>query len=176
MKIAAGPWRSLFLNVHLAGGLVAGLFLLILGVTGSIMAFESEIDQLIHPSLFKKPDMSYFFLIEVKNKRLPRQVFVDQYTGRILGSVSVVRFTSVAHRLHGANGALMGCASLILVISAFSGLYLWWPLKRIKIEWRGSRRRLYFDLHNSVGFFSSFFLLVFATTGAYMGLDRSRDL
>ena len=205
MKTAAGQWRSLFLNVHLAGGLVAGLFLLILGVTGSILAFESEIDQLLHPSLFKvfpqgeplsittlstnvaaakppgesvrlrciasKPALSYFFLVEDKYRRLPRQVFVNQYTGRILGNVSVVRFTSVAHRLHEANGALMGCASLILAISALSGLYLWWPLKRIKIEWRGSRRRLYFDLHNSVGFFSSLFLLVFGATGAYMGLE-----
>lgn len=45
-------WHSLALKMHLFGGLVAAVFLLLLGATGSIMAFESDIDQLLHPSLF----------------------------------------------------------------------------------------------------------------------------
>ena len=36
-------------NLHRIGGLVAGLFLLILGVSGSVMAFSGEIDSLLHP-------------------------------------------------------------------------------------------------------------------------------
>jgi uncharacterized iron-regulated membrane protein len=64
----------------------------------------------------------------------------------------------------------MGCSAIVLVFSVSSGLYLWWPLKRIKIR-RGPRRLLYFDLHNSVGLFSSLFLLGFAFTGAYMAFE-----
>jgi uncharacterized iron-regulated membrane protein len=75
------------------------------------------------------------------------------------------------HALHEANGILMGCAAVGLILSVLSGLYLWWPLKRIKISGRGSRNLFYFDLHNSLGFFSSLFLLVFALTGAYMAFD-----
>jgi uncharacterized iron-regulated membrane protein len=45
-------WRTLVLSVHRIGGLVAGVLLLVLATTGSIMAFESEIDGFFHPSLF----------------------------------------------------------------------------------------------------------------------------
>jgi uncharacterized iron-regulated membrane protein len=117
-----------------------------------------------------KPTSSYSFTI-VGSSRLPRQIFVNQYTGQVLGTMSVVRFVLVMHALHEANGTLMGCAAVCLILSVLSGLYLWWPLKRIKISGRGSRTRFYFDIHNSIGFFTSLFLLVFALTGAYMAFD-----
>src|SRR5690242_4220723 len=40
-------------KLHRIGGVAAGLLLLILGVSGSVMAFSGEIDCLLHPSLFK---------------------------------------------------------------------------------------------------------------------------
>jgi uncharacterized iron-regulated membrane protein len=195
---------SLLFKIHLIGGLTAGALFLILGVTGSIMAFEPEIDGWLHPSLFhvlpsgqpmplttltarvaagmrpderigiyivpRRPNQSCAFTLLAPG-RLPRQVFVDEYTGRVLGSLSVVRFVLVAHALHAASGVVMGCAALVLISSVLSGLYLWWPLKRVKVEFRNSRRRLCFDLHNSVGFFSSVFLLVLAVTGTYMAFE-----
>jgi uncharacterized iron-regulated membrane protein len=167
------------------------------------MAFESEIDGLLHPSLFKvvphgnvlplgaiiahvtaelrpqehiqvcvissKPTISYSFTI-VGPGRLPRQIFADQYTGRVLGTLSIARFVLIMHALHQASGLVMGCTAIVLVFSVSSGLYLWWPLKRIKIS-RGPRQLLYFNLHNSVGLFSSLFLLGFALTGAYMAFE-----
>jgi uncharacterized iron-regulated membrane protein len=45
-------------------------------------------------------------------------------------------------------------------------------LKRIRIESSAGFRRLSFDLHNSLGFFSSLFMFCFAATGAYMALER----
>jgi uncharacterized iron-regulated membrane protein len=198
-----GKWRPLLLSIHRTGGLVAGLLLLVLAATGCVMAFESEIDGLLHPSLFKvsphgdalplgsiipsvtaelrphehiqvclissKPTISYSFTI-VGSGKLPRQVFVDQYTGRVLGTLSVARFVLIMHALHEVSGVLMGCTAIVLVFSVSSGLCIWWPRKRIKIS-RGPRRLLYFDLHNSVGLFSSLFLLGFAFTGAYMAFD-----
>jgi uncharacterized iron-regulated membrane protein len=197
-------WRPTFFQIHLVGGLIAAVLLLILGATGCIMAFEPDIDGMLHPSLFRvspsgqslplttlaanvagvmrpderigiyilptKPDNSCAFTLFARG-RLPRQVFMDEYTGRVLGSLSVVRFVLVAHAVHEASGVVMGCASVLLISSVVSGLYLWWPLKRIKVTLQGSRRRLYFDLHNSVGFFSSLFLLVFGWTGAYMAFE-----
>ena len=41
--------RKLILKVHLYLGLTAALFLLLLGLTGSIMAFEGDIDHWVHP-------------------------------------------------------------------------------------------------------------------------------
>jgi uncharacterized iron-regulated membrane protein len=40
--------RKLLFNIHLYLALVTGVFVLILGLTGSIMAFETEIDHLLH--------------------------------------------------------------------------------------------------------------------------------
>ena len=41
--------RKLMLKLHLYLGLTAALFLLLLGATGSIIAFEGDIDHWIHP-------------------------------------------------------------------------------------------------------------------------------
>ena len=43
--------RKFIFQVHLYIGLIAGLFLVLLGITGSIMAFEPEIDHLLHHRL-----------------------------------------------------------------------------------------------------------------------------
>lgn len=42
--------RRLILTLHLYLGLVSAIFLVILGLTGSIMAFEGQIDHWLHPS------------------------------------------------------------------------------------------------------------------------------
>lgn len=188
-------------NLHLIGGLVSGVLLLILGITGSVLAFSGEIDSLLHPSFFRvvprgqpmrlsqlashaasalhpgesvgtcvpstRPDASYSFIVFGGYYRIPRQIFVDQYTGRVLGSLSAVRFTQIMKAMHSIAG-VMGCSSVILFFLVLSGLYLWWPLKRIKIGLSGNVQRLSFDLHNTIGLFASLFLFLFAITGTYM--------
>jgi uncharacterized iron-regulated membrane protein len=188
------------IKLHLVVGLVAGLFLAVLGVTGVLIALEPEIEHAFYPALYDvevkgqplpvtildakvalalKPNervgiclfpaserLSYAFTI-FRPKGLPQQIFVDQYTGQILGTLSVVRFTVIVRQLHVAAG-LWGCSALFLMFLVITGLYLLWPLKRIGITPKATGRRLYFDLHSSVGFLSSLFLLLFAATGTYM--------
>ena len=43
--------RKFLFNIHLYLALLAGVFVLTLGLTGSIMAFEPELDHLLHPRL-----------------------------------------------------------------------------------------------------------------------------
>ena len=50
------------IKIHLVIGLVAGLFLVILGATGSLMAFEPEIEHALYPSLYD---------VEVRGQPLP---------------------------------------------------------------------------------------------------------
>jgi uncharacterized iron-regulated membrane protein len=148
--------RSVLFNLHLIGGLVAGLFLLILGVSGTVLAFSDEIDAFFRPSIFKvtpqahqlpvtqlaasaaavlnpediitvyvpsvRPDRSYWFSVMPGHHRLPRQVFVNQYTGKVLGNLSVVRFTVIMKALHN----VMAFSAIVLMFLAPSGLYLWW--------------------------------------------------
>src|SRR5258708_24423242 len=40
--------RKLLFNLHLYLAILAGIFILILGTTGSIMAFEPELDHVLH--------------------------------------------------------------------------------------------------------------------------------
>jgi uncharacterized iron-regulated membrane protein len=43
--------RRLWLNIHVWLGLVLGFFLTIFGITGSILVFHAEIDELLNPTL-----------------------------------------------------------------------------------------------------------------------------
>src|SRR5258708_22697770 len=45
--------RKVLFNLHLYLALFIGLFVVIVGVTGSIMAFEEDIDRFSNPKLFK---------------------------------------------------------------------------------------------------------------------------
>ena len=44
--------RNVLLKVHLYLGLVAAIFLVILGLTGAVIAFEFDIDHWMHRSLW----------------------------------------------------------------------------------------------------------------------------
>jgi uncharacterized iron-regulated membrane protein len=201
---SGGRLHFYLFKLHRIGGVAASLFLLILGVSGSVLAFSGEIDRLLHPSLFKvapggqplplgqlassaalvlhpgesistcvpstRADASYSFIVFGGHDRIPRQIFVDQYTGRVLGNLSGLRLVTIMKTLHSIAG-VVGCSSLILAFLALSGLYLWWARKRIKIGLSGNVQRLSFDLHNTIGLFSSLFLLLFAITGTYMAFE-----
>ena len=104
--------RRLVLKIHLVIALIAGAFLVLLGATGSIIAFEPEIDRLLHPELsYVTPAGRVLSLAEIgdaisrayggepivaflpsASPNVPTKVimprgivFVNQHTGEILG-------------------------------------------------------------------------------------------
>jgi uncharacterized iron-regulated membrane protein len=107
--------RGFLLKIHLWLGLAAAIFLVILGLTGSVMAFENDIAHWLHPNLFyvkagarTLPEQALIRMAErriaparvaaVQIFRQPnlarvmrttdrRSVFVNPYDGSILGSV-----------------------------------------------------------------------------------------
>ncbi|HWF67685.1 MAG TPA: PepSY-associated TM helix domain-containing protein [Acidobacteriaceae bacterium] len=201
--------RKLIFNLHLYTALVAGLFIVILGVTGSIMTFETELDVLFNPSLFKvqpglkplpvtdvigtlktayphqkfgllflpsAPDRSYS--TSIRNT----QIFINGYTGKIIGTRSRPTVLDNIHQLHlrllipkAIGGNIVAIASLLLLWLVISGIYLWWPLKRIKVKWGATLRRVAFDLHSVVGIFSAVFLFVLALTGIFVHFDHALE-
>jgi uncharacterized iron-regulated membrane protein len=114
------------------------------------------------------------------------EVMIDPPTARVLGRrAEGQNLTAWLLRLHytlllrepgGVKDGgmyLMGVVGLFLVVSTTTGLYLWWPrVSQIgqAIRVRGDRgaRRLTFDLHRAVGFWSSLVLLTLAGSGVYM--------
>jgi uncharacterized iron-regulated membrane protein len=111
---------------------------------------------------------------------------VNQYTGQLLGVVSAgPDFLSYVHQLHlrlliphergeGDLGkTIMSWAGLAIGILALSGLYLWWPQKRMTLRKESSGRRFWLDLHNMIGIFSLLFLLALSLTGVLIGFERT---
>jgi uncharacterized iron-regulated membrane protein len=185
--------------------LLTGLFVVVLGVTGGIMAFEEDLDRIFNPSLFKvtpgpqkvpisqifdtlkaafpsqkfnglrltgnRPDASYTATFK------GGQVFIDPYSGQIVGQRTVPTTLGNIHQLHlrlllGQPGKnVVNIVSMILVWLVISGIYLWWPLKRSTIKFGASLRRVVFDTHYAVGIFSALFLLAAGVTGVVIHYD-----
>jgi uncharacterized iron-regulated membrane protein len=149
--------RKSLLNIHLYVALATSVFLLVIGATGCLLVFELSMDRWWDSSLAEPSG--------------PVRVFLNPYSGEVLGSragESISFHLRHAHRelLAGKAGALLvNCISLLLVLQSLSGLYLWWPLKRVSVKVGASWRRFNFDLHHAVGFFSSAFICVLAITG-----------
>ena len=115
------------------------------------------------------PDLAYSF--SVVQGKLRQQVFVDQYTGRVLGARIPAKSLMVyVHQLH--TNLLGGPAwsivntwgSVLLCLLAMTGIYLWWPRKIFGANFSVSGRRINFDLHNAIGFYASVFVFLFAFT------------
>lgn len=197
--------RRLILNFHLAVALIAGAFIALLGVTGSILTFEPELDRLLHPAVsYVKPGRRILSLGEIGaavSRQYPDEpivaylpslspefptriilsrgiISVDQYTGNILGvRTRGLTFLGLVRALHVrlASGdrerLIVRCAACAMLLSLFSGLYLWWPARRMRIRRPWFSSAFWFDLHNAVGVFSFAFLLVLAGTGIVIGFE-----
>lgn len=104
--------------------------------------------------------------------------YVNQYTGEVLGLRSrgqtfLGRVRSLHVRLGaGSTGKTVLCWSAVaMLISAASGLYLWWPVKRIGIHTKDGPRRFWGDLHSVIGICSLLPLTLLAATGVIIGFE-----
>lgn len=112
-------------------------------------------------------------------------IYMNPYTGEILHTKSVSRTDSPdffrwilnGHRAlwlpYDIGRPIVGVAVIIFVILLISGIVLWWPTKWIKsiinksfkIKTDASFKRVNYDLHNVLGFYSCIFLFFIAVTG-----------
>lgn len=118
------------------------------------------------------PDLAYTALVTAA-KRPETTVYLDQYTGRILGERTGLTFTAAVHNLHTNlmtgedkwGSTVLGVTAALLILLSLTGVILWWPRKVLRVNWQASSRRITFDLHNALGFYSFLFLLLFGVTG-----------
>lgn len=147
---------------HLYLGLIAGLVVSVIGVTGSILVFQNEIDQRLYTDFFViQPNgiyKEYGEIGELLQKHHPElliesiirnegsihptyrvltnasrtEVFVNPYTGEILGSrPRYGRFMSMVMHLHSTllipvvGRCVSGVAALVLLILSITGVRLW---------------------------------------------------
>ncbi|RNI29160.1 PepSY-associated TM helix domain-containing protein [Rufibacter latericius] len=120
---------------------------------------------------------------------------VNQYTGEVKGTTvgPAHGFFEAVEGLHrtllvkGEPGSLnpgkiiVGASTIIFVFIIITGLVIWFPKKLknwkqgLKIKTDGNWKRINHDLHNSLGFYSSFLLLIMALTGLCWSFEWYRD-
>ena len=111
-------------------------------------------------------------------------VYVNQYTGEVLGKEERMPFFQTVFRLHRwlmdsnpGEGAVfwgkivVGASTLVFVFVLLTGLVIWWPRNRkmlsnrLCIALKKGKNRFWYDLHVAGGFYAFLLLIVMALTG-----------
>lgn len=123
------------------------------------------------------PDQAYEF-----SSRVRHSTFVDPYVGRVLGSRDREKsFARWLHLLHtrlvaGEFGeAVVGWFSVAMLGLASSGIALWWRRKIATLNRAASWKRMVFDLHNVLGFYSWLVILAITLSGVLIAFERTTD-
>lgn len=197
--------RRVIFWCHLTTGVIAGIVILIMAVTGVLLAYERQITNWADTRNYRnepptagtthlsietllaklgesQPDASPSTITLRSDPTMPaavgvaggRNVFMNPYTGEVLGSGSqgvrdFFRAVTDLHRWLGAQGdnravarAVTGACNLGFLFMVASGFYLWWPRKwawsqvRSVIWFKGnlSGKARDFNWHNAIGFWS----------------------
>jgi uncharacterized iron-regulated membrane protein len=105
---------KVLLRLHLFAGLIAGVFLILLGITGSFMVFEDEVDRALNPKLtWIIPGEKRLTLTEIKSR------LEERYAGRTVVGFSISPRDNIAW-----GAALQSKASqepLNVVFNPFTG-------------------------------------------------------
>ncbi|MGV3704932.1 MAG: PepSY-associated TM helix domain-containing protein [Arcticibacter sp.] len=214
--------RSVFYRIsawlHLWLGLISGIVVVIVSLTGAALTFEEEWRYLFQPyqhaesqgrsflppsvladSVKKAYHLPGVSAVMYRGKDRSAVVpwyrdranllvnYVDPYTGKALYSQRLnddfFRIMIVGHYElwlpRKIGKPIVAYSTLIFVITLITGMVLWWPKKWTKrsrnqsflIRFKASFKRLNYDLHNVLGFYSLVVALVLALTGIVYGME-----
>ncbi|MDT3403720.1 PepSY-associated TM helix domain-containing protein [Mucilaginibacter terrae] len=123
--------------------------------------------------------------VRVTDKAGFHVVYVNPYNGKVLGDdimqknfFIIVEFIHLYLLLPAKIGKLVvGTSVLIFVAIMITGIILWWPKRKsdrkrsFTIKWGGRWRRVNYDLHNVLGFYSTAIAIILAITGMSMSFE-----
>jgi uncharacterized iron-regulated membrane protein len=210
-------FRRLNFQVHLWIGIILTLYMVVIGVTGSILVFRPALERLCGLKPWqnirtKEPVADIAKVVENLRAAYPRLriVSVDAPTeddatfvailegrgrikvacgpkeGKVLGEFPRGRnWLGVVSELHesllihpGSQGRMLnGIGAALLLLLNATGLVIWWPgirnwKRALKVDFERSWRRINFDLHVSVGFWTILIASFWAVSGIYFGWPR----
>jgi uncharacterized iron-regulated membrane protein len=205
--------RHAVFQFHRYLGLLVGFVIVVVGFTGSLLVFHTEIEAALIDLQFGKvqpqgrlvaidqilttvraevrdrPDLEIGSLVSPKDASHPyqariwnketnqlTQIFVNPYTGQVLGKISESSsLMQQVLRLHyqlaaGEVGTkIVGIVALLLLLLSLTGIALWpgWRnlINGFKIKWNAHAKRLNFDIHKVAGIITATFLAFTAFTG-----------
>lgn len=141
----------------------------------------------------KYPDSSLSFVFEGKQPTAATEVWLergkervqrlfDPYTGQDLGDsvprpIRVAAWLAKLHTdlLFGDTGRKVnGVGAIFLTLLCVTGLIIWWPgvkswRRSLVIDPRSNWKRLNWDLHSAIGFWSFALIFMWSITGVYLG-------
>ena len=107
-------FRKASLAVHLIGGLISAIFLALLGLSGSVLVFEGEIDHWLNPSLTRvQPQGERRSLSELCH------MLEERHPGSHVDSVSPSQDPAIAYKIHLRSSAPGG--SGMFAINPYTG-------------------------------------------------------
>jgi uncharacterized iron-regulated membrane protein len=136
------------------------------------------------------PKRAYILNIKKEGERRGSNYYVNPYTGELTGEGpgKAAGFFRTVFRLHrwllldtSVGRPITGWATLIFVFLVLTGLVIWFPQRiqswrqGLKIKWSANWKRVNHDLHNALGFYASFFLLIMGLTGLFWPFDWYRS-
>ncbi|WP_240628041.1 PepSY-associated TM helix domain-containing protein [Terrimonas sp.] len=216
--------RSSFYRIsawlHLWLGLISGIIMIIVCLTGCIWVFQDEITTWLEPetkvTVENNPVITPSVLMQIGDSLYPKKkpnyamyqqgkaitmalgqgrkgntiLRINPYTGAVIskkerkeGETDFFRFILNGHRAlwfpYEIGRPIVNYGTLVFVIILITGMVLWWPKKwnkttreqSFKIKWRASFKRVNYDLHNVLGFYSLLVLTAIALTGMVYGIE-----
>lgn len=219
--------RKYVVFLHRWVGLAVLAFIAIAAITGTIIAFDDELDRVLNDDWYfvqpqgqhmpmdqlvpiaqtfaehsrvtfvrmdPDPARSYHFYLSTKpangeGKMIRHNVFVDPYTGKILGGREngefgldkrhLIPFLVKFHYtlfLGDFGKFLMGIAALLWLLDHFGAVYLSFPSlknwrKSFQFRWREVGHKLNFDMHRSGSMWILPVLLALSLSSVYLNLN-----
>jgi uncharacterized iron-regulated membrane protein len=177
-------WRAAFQHKYLHVNEGEGPRKSIANLTGIIQSAYPE-QTITQIRFLEEKDAAFVF--HTKDKLA---ISINPYSGYIIGHRDLkTDFMSVVldihlHLMMGKVGEqIVRWNVLIFFFMCITGLILWWPkqkgfLKRaITIKWNTKKwKRLNWDLHSVLGFYSLFVLLIISLTGIFWVFDTAKEI
>jgi|SRR5690554_951397 len=217
--------RKFVNDIHLWLGLISGIVLFIVCLSGTVLTFKDEInllftksnyrveiseqskklnaEQLIAASLNKidgkasfisipaRPESTYVLNIKnEKNNKRGTNYYINPYTAELIGDGkgALYSFFMTTFKIHrwllldiSIGRPIVGVATIIFTLMLISGMVIWFPKKikhykqGLKIKTKAKFKRINRDLHNTLGFYAFFLMLIMALSGLFWSFEWYRD-
>lgn len=194
--------RRVLFQIHLCVGIAAGLYVLVVSLSGAALVFRIDLQRALHPEIFTPtagtpahpaeildsvaaayPDhqISFIdaptagrpvFLAYPYKGNVYRAVLVDPVTARVLGEVPEQSFVRTLQRLH---FDLLGGRGGRRVNGIGALLVLTLCVTGLVLWWqsRSNWRRVTWQLHRTIGIATVAFIALLATTGLYFAFPSA---
>lgn len=112
-----------------------------------------------------------------------RTVYLNPYNGEVMGVVNEqADFFQIVKGLHWSlllatpiGQPIVTWSTVVFIVLLLTGIVLWWPKRwnrsgrhsSFRLKWKSTWRRLNYDLHNVLGFYSLLLAFIIAFTGLY---------